>query len=82
MLIRAGLRAAVTTRRREIQREMDSALGQIQRFEQPYGIPFEQFEAELPLILNSPQDHEDYNAWVYWHSVAAEQMSLLEALRS
>ena len=82
LLIRAGLGAAVTARRREIQRELDSALAQIQRFEQRYGVSFERFEAELLPTLDSPQGHEDYNDWFYWHSVAAEQMSLLEALRS
>ena len=78
LLIRAGLRAAMIARQREIQGAMDAALVEIRRFEQQYGgVSFEQFETDLLPTLDSSHAHEDYNDWFFWQTVFSEQQTLL-----
>jgi hypothetical protein len=46
------------------------------------GLPFAQFERDLLPTLDSPQAHEDYLDWFFWHSVWVEQRALLAKLQS
>ena len=67
-LIRAGLYEATRTRLRELETKLAEAKAHLQRFEQQYGLSFAQFEHDLLPTLDSPQTHEDYLDWFFWHS--------------
>jgi hypothetical protein len=78
-LIRAGLYEATRARLRELETKLAEAKAHLQHFEQQYGLSFAQFERDLLPTLDSPQAHEDYLDWFFWHSVLAEQQALLLA---
>jgi hypothetical protein len=80
-LIRAGVREAVAARLRQLEVEYAEALQHIRGFEQQYGMPLKQFESDLLPELDSPGDHDLYNDWFYWQSVADEIDGLLSQLR-
>ncbi|MCE7987037.1 MAG: hypothetical protein DYG89_38180 [Caldilinea sp. CFX5] len=71
-LIRAGLYEATRARLHEVEATLAEAKAHLQRFEQQYGRSFDRFENELLPTLDSPQAHEDYLDWFFWHSVWAE----------
>lgn len=81
-LIRAGLYEATRTRLRELETKLAEAKAHLQRFEQQYGLAFAQFERDLLPTLDSPQAHEDYLDWFFWHSVWVEHRALLTKLQS
>lgn len=41
----------------------------VRYFEEKYGGSFEQFETSLLAGLDTPEAHEDYNDWFFWHEV-------------
>jgi len=79
-LIRAGLYEATRARLRELETKLAEAKAHLQQFEQQYGLAH--FERDLLPTLDSPQAHEDYNDWFFWHSVWVEQRALLTKLQS
>ncbi|MEZ4864396.1 MAG: hypothetical protein R3C14_23990 [Caldilineaceae bacterium] len=81
-LIRAGLYEATRARRRELETRLAEAQAHLQHFEQQYGVAFEQFETELLPTLDTPQTHEDYLDWFFWHTLWAEQRAQLTALQA
>ncbi|MFZ4657662.1 MAG: hypothetical protein ACOYNY_11660 [Caldilineaceae bacterium] len=80
-LLRAGLYEATHARLYEVEATLAEAKAHLQRFEQQYGLSFANFERDLLPTLDSPQAHEDYLDWFFWHSVWAEQRALLTKLQ-
>lgn len=80
-LIRAGLYEATRARLSMLETKLAEAQAHLQHFEQQYHVSFERFERELLPTLDSPQAHEDYLDWFFWHSVWAEHQALLTKLK-
>lgn len=79
-LIVAGIYEAARTRQREAEKEIDEANEHLQRFQNRYGMSFDQFESEYLAGNDSIQAHEDYNDWFFWSQVLERNRTLLEQL--
>lgn len=78
--LQAGLYEAGRARIRQLRREVTEAEEQIRQFEQRYGVALSRFETEILPKADTFQEHDDYNDWVFWHSVLVDKQSLLTKL--
>lgn len=76
-LIRAGLYEATRARLSALEAKLAQVQAHLQHFTQQYHTSFERFERALLPTLDSPQAHEDYLDWFFWHSVWVEQQAFL-----
>lgn len=81
-LLRAGLREAVYARVRELENELSEAEARLAEYEKRYHMSLARFEEDILPTIDTYQEHEYYNDWFFWQSVADRNRLLLGQLRA
>lgn len=81
LLLRSALYQATQGLSEWLKKEIAEGRAQVDRFEERYGVSFEQFETKHLPKLDSFEAHEDYNDWYFWCAILNERQRLLRQLQ-
>lgn len=72
ILFSRAVATCIDERVQEIRLDLERIRGEIEKFENKYGMSFDEFERKMPKGTE-PQVHEDYVEWFFWVQVYRER---------
>ncbi|MBM3243063.1 hypothetical protein FJZ31_42940 [Candidatus Poribacteria bacterium] len=77
ILFSRAVAVCIDERIQEIRLDLERIRREIEKFENKYGMPFDEFEQTMPKGAE-PQVHEDYVEWFFWVQVYREKQEMLK----